>query len=140
MAQERGPSTSLDRTVEWVDTDAAGHQHNSAILRWMEAAEAQLMRELGLVDYFPLSPRVQQVVNFRERLWFGQRITATVWVERVGNASLVLGFEITGHPCERSAGALAADGTVTTVHVPLGADASTPWPEPMRSRLTGDRL
>lgn len=137
MAENRGPSTSLDRTVEWVDTDAAGHQHNSAIMRWMEAAEAQLMRELGLADYFPLSPRVQHVVNFRERLWFGQRITATVWIQRVGNASLVLGFEITGHPCDRSAGGAAADGTVTTVHVPLGADRSAPWPEAMRAALTG---
>lgn len=139
MAQDSGSSTSLDRTVEWVDTDAAGHQHNSAILRWMEAAEAQLMRELGLIDYFGLSPRVQQVVNFRDRLWFGQRITATVWVERVGNASLVLGFEITGHPCDRSSGGLAADGTVTTVHVPLGEAGSAPWPAAMRARLAGER-
>jgi len=137
--QRRGPATTVNRTVEWVDTDAAGHQHNSAIMRWVEAAEAQLMRELGLVEYFPLAPRVQQVINFRDKLWFGQQVTATVWVERVGNASLTLGFDVFGHPCERSAGGAAADGTLTTVHVPADGTASAPWPAPIRAVLAGAR-
>lgn len=46
-------SASIERTVEWVDTDAAGHQHNSAIMRWAESAEAELFRQLELPEYFP---------------------------------------------------------------------------------------
>lgn len=137
MVDCSNPSTSLDRAVEWVDTDASGHQHNSAIMRWMEAAEAQLMRELDLTDYFPLSPRVQHLVNFREPLWFGQRVTVTVWVERVGTTSLTLGFEIVGHSCDRSQGGTAADGTVTTAHVPPGEHSSAPWPATMRAAFEG---
>lgn len=137
MGEYPGPSTSITRRVEWVDTDAAGHHHNSAVVRWVEAAEAQLIRELGISGYFPSSPRVQHVLNFRDKLWFEQEITATVWVERVGNSSLTLGFGITGKPCDRSDGGRAADGTVTTVHVPHGATRSAPWPEAMRRALGG---
>ena len=57
-------AASIRRQVEWVDTDASGHHHNSAILRWVEAFEAVLFHDLGLDDYFPLAPRVHQTVDF----------------------------------------------------------------------------
>ncbi len=31
--------------LEWMDTDAGGHHHNTSITRFVEAAEATLMRE-----------------------------------------------------------------------------------------------
>lgn len=130
------PGASIERTVEWVDTDAAGHQHNSAIMRWVEAAEAELFRRLDLPDYFPCAPRVQQVINYRNKLWFGQRITATVSVQKIGRTSLTLGFEVHGQPHEKSGGGLAAHGTFTTAYVPAGAEAAHPWPEHIRSALT----
>lgn len=139
------PEASVERTVEWVDTDASGHQHNSAILRWVEAAEAELFRSLGLPDYFPSAPRVQQVINYKAKLWFGQRVTAMVKIHALGRTSLTMAFEVRGHaigasgdethdagpPVDASpeAGAVAAFGTVTTVHVPSGATAAQPWPE-----------
>ncbi len=101
--------------MEWVDTDASGHHHNSAVVRWVEVAEAQLMRELGVSDSFLGSPRVQHMVNFSDALWFEQEITATIWVKRIGNASLTFGFQIVGHPCDRSDGGRTADSTVTVV-------------------------
>lgn len=128
-------AASVERVVEWADTDAAGHHHNSAIVRWVEAAEAELMRHVGLPNYFPVAPRVQQVLNFRGKLWFGQAVTAKVWVDRVGRTSLVLGFQVVGRPCDRSEGGIAADGTITTVHVPLGSAGSAPWPEAIRRAL-----
>lgn len=33
MAGHRGPEAAIERVVEWADTDAAGHHHNSAIDR-----------------------------------------------------------------------------------------------------------
>lgn len=147
------PEACVERTVEWVDTDASGHQHNSAILRWVEAAEAELFRSLDLPDYFPNAPRVQQVINYKAKLWFGQRITATVKVSALGRTSLTMAFEVRGHSREESdggasgggesggafdggasggapdGGELAAYGTVTTVHVPNGTATAEPWPE-----------
>ncbi|WP_447645311.1 hypothetical protein [Nocardioides zeae] len=42
--------------MEWIDTDAAGIYHNSTVVRWVEAAEAALMRARGLSGYFPAAP------------------------------------------------------------------------------------
>ncbi|MFE4197933.1 acyl-CoA thioesterase [Paenarthrobacter sp. NPDC056912] len=118
------PEASIGRTVEWVDTDASGHQHNSAILRWVEAAEAELFRSLELPDYFPSAPRVQQVINYKAKLWFGQRITATVKIHALGRTSLTMAFEVVS-----DGGDVAAFGTVTTVHLPNGSTSAQPWPE-----------
>jgi acyl-CoA thioester hydrolase len=74
--------------VEWMDTDAAGHHHHSSITRFVEAAEATLMRERGVTGYFGASPRVHFEVDFSARLWFGQEVTATLVLERCGTSSL----------------------------------------------------
>lgn len=131
----KSPHATVHRRVEWVDTDASGHYHNSAILRWVEAAEAKLIRQLDLPDYFPSAPRVQQVINYRAKLWFGQPVTATVKIQAVGRTSLTMAFEVRGDTLEPAvegpddSGVIAAYGTVTTVHVPVGATSSQPWPE-----------
>ena len=129
---DRFPEACVERTVEWVDTDASGHQHNSAILRWVEAAEAELFRSLELPDYFPSAPRVQQVINYKAKLWFGQRITATVRIHALGRTSLTMAFDVTS-----DAGDVAAYGTVTTVHVPNGSTAAQPWPEHLVRAVKG---
>lgn len=136
VAAPRYPQASIERTVEWVDTDASGHQHNSAILRWVEAAEAELFRSLKLPDYFPSAPRVQQVINYKAKLWFGQRVTATVEIRTLGRTSMTLAFEVHGHTHGTFEGGTAAYGTVTTAHVPAGAAAAQPWPAHIREALS----
>ena len=127
---------SIDNVVEWVDTDASGHQHNSAIMRWVEAAEAQLMRTLDLPDYFPSAPRVHQEISYRSKLWFGQPITAAVEVQKLGRTSLTYAFEVRGHPHPKSTGGVAAFGTVTVAHVPPDFDKSLPWPGDLVEAIT----
>ena len=94
------PSTAttatLVRTIEWVDTDAAGHQHNSAVLRFVEACEAKLFRGLDLPEYFPSAPRVRHELNYRAKLYFGQQVTTTVVVEKIGRTSMTFSFEVWG--------------------------------------------
>ncbi|MFF2300304.1 acyl-CoA thioesterase [Arthrobacter sp. NPDC058127] len=137
------PEASVERTVEWVDTDASGHQHNSAILRWVEAAEADLFRKLELPDYFPSAPRVQHVINYKAKLWFGQRVRATVRISALGRTSLTMAFEVHGDSliapddARSNDGTLAAFGTVTTAHVPPGAATAQPWPENFVKALRG---
>ena len=76
--------------------------------RWVEAAEAQLVRDLGLDDYFPAAPRVRQEINYRTKLWFGQPVTATVAVVKMGRSSMTYAFEVVGHPFAGHAGGTAA--------------------------------
>lgn len=128
-------SVSTVHTVEWVDTDASGHQHNSVIIRWAEAAEAQLMRELELPDYFPNAPRVQHIVNFTGMLWFGQQARTDLWIDRLGRTSLQFGFEVTSFDHGSAAGGVVAHGFVSTVYVPQGSTTAQPWPEEMREKF-----
>lgn len=122
------PAATIQRRVEWVDTDAAGHQHNSAILRWVEACEAELFRDLGIDDYVPSAPRVQQLVNFTARLFFGQLVTTQVRIEKVGRTSLTIAFEVFGEPFRGAERVSAANGHVITAHV-SDAGRATPWPQ-----------
>jgi acyl-CoA thioester hydrolase len=129
--------------VEWMDTDASGHYHNTSIIRFVEAAEAKLMRERGLPDYFGSAPRVHFEVDFPAPLWFDQEVTAMLVLERIGTSSLTYRFEVWGEADETNSRSLAARGRYVTVYVPKdkgseGGQAgrqSEPWPEDWRRRL-----
>lgn len=127
--------TSLDRTIEWIDTDAAGHQHNSAILRFVEATEAKLFRQLGQNAYFGIAPRVRHETDYRAKLYFGQQVTTAVRIDRVGTSSMSFAFRVWGHPFEGRDVVLAAEGKFTTVCVPQGSESSAPWPPALRAAL-----
>lgn len=131
------PVATISRYVEWVDTDAAGQQHNSAILRWMETCEAQLFRNLGLDEYFASAPRVQQVVNYTAKLFFGEEVTTTVSIQKVGRTSLTLGFEVFGEAFNGRDRVSAAHGHVVVVHMTRDADQSSPWPDAMLAAIHG---
>ncbi|WP_215813007.1 thioesterase family protein [Pimelobacter sp. 30-1] len=122
--------------VEWIDTDSAGIHHNTAIARYVESAEAALMRGLGLDGYFPVAPRVRYEVDFEAPLRFGDEVTATVHVERLGTSSLTLAFEVWGGP-EGTPAVRAARGRYVTVHLDRASGTASPWPEAWRSRLGG---
>ena len=123
--------------VEWMDTDAGGHHHNTSIVRFVESAEAELMRERGITGYFGVAPRVHYEADFRARLWFGQEVTTTVVLERIGASSLAFRFEVWGEQTEDHRRLLAAAGRYVTAHVPEGESTSAPWPSAWISALTG---
>lgn len=128
---------TLTRTVDWVDTDAAGHYHHGAVIRWVEAAEDALHRELGLLDLFGTAPRVRYEVDYLDRLWFREQVVTTLRVEQVGTSSVTYTFEVVGPRGP------AARGRMVCVNVgPSGAPGSTgsaaSWPAEVRRRLEGD--
>jgi acyl-CoA thioester hydrolase len=122
--------------VEWMDTDAAGHHHNTAVNRFVESAEAALMRERGLPGYFGSAPRVHFEADYEARLWFGQGVSTTVVLERVGRSSMTFAFEVWGQEWADRPAARAAVGRFPTVHVPQGAEGAEPWPDDWVAALT----
>ncbi|WP_109523356.1 acyl-CoA thioesterase [Nocardia aurea] len=124
------PEVTIERAVEWHDTDAAGHQHHSAILRWVESAEAELLRGLGLSWLFGRTPRIRHEVGYHARLWFGETVRIRLRVQSVGRTSLRYAFEVHG-----GAG-VAADGVVIIAHAEPHAMSATPWPSEVRARLS----
>jgi acyl-CoA thioester hydrolase len=122
--------------VEWMDTDAAGHHHNTAVNRFVESAEAALMRERGLSGYFGSAPRVRFEADYEARLWFGQEVTTTVVLERIGTSSMTFTYEVWGEAFDGRPRSRAALGSYVTVHVPAGAEQSQPWPRDWVEALT----
>lgn len=128
----RGPSVRIQRLVEWMDTDAAGHYHHSSVIRWAEAAEAELLRELGLPDLVPLLPRVRYEVDYLDRLYFRDTVLVDLWVDQVGTSSLRYGFELT-----REGHGPAARGAMTCVQADPETGGSAPWPPEVAQVLGG---
>ena len=135
-------SVEFHTRVEWMDTDAAGGiYHNSSVLRFVESAEADLMRQCAVDGYFAVAPRVRFEVDFAAPLFFGQEVTVILAVKRMGQSSLTFGFEVWGEPQdEMSFRRLAASGSYVTVHVSGahhdGANA-IPWPAEWLEKLGG---
>lgn len=132
------PYAEVARRIEWSDTDASGHHHNSVVWRFVESCEAQLFRELGFVEgYFRAAPRVHQSVDYEHKLYFGQTTTTMVQVEKIGRASLSFRFELWGEEHDAKPRRRSASGRFVTVHVPPGTEAAIPWPDDFRALLEG---
>ena len=126
-----GAHVTIRRRVEWMDTDAAGIWHHSAVIRWAEDAEAQLHRNLGIVDRtFGSTPRVNVEYNFGTPLRFGDEVDVSLFVESIGETSITYGVKV-----ERNGETLATGRTVT-VFIDSSTGAKKPWPEDMRALLS----
>ncbi|MFE1885271.1 acyl-CoA thioesterase [Streptomyces diastatochromogenes] len=125
------PSIVIERRVEWPDTDAAGHYHHSTVVRWVEAAEAALLRRLDLAHLFGSTPRVHFEADYRARLWFGDLVRIELCVTKVGTSSLHYAFSVRGKGEEQ-----AATGRMTIAHSAARASGATPWPDEVRHLLT----
>ena len=131
MTTDRFPRVVVRRKVEWVDTDAAGHHHHGAILRWVEVAETELLTSIGQTGLFGRIPRVHYEVDYRSRLWFGQDLDIEIGIVRVGERSIGYEFEV------RSADVVAATGKLVITMAAPDSPHATPWPDDVRKALTG---
>jgi acyl-CoA thioester hydrolase len=128
------PSVVVHRKVEWHDTDAAGHHHHGAVLRWVEMAEAELLRQRGVSDLFGRIPRVHYEVDYRERLWFGQDIQIHLAVAKLGQRSIRYEFEV------RSGETVAAAGHMVIAMAVPDSPRAVPWSPEVRAALTPDEI
>lgn len=103
------------RRVEFRDTDTAGIVHFSNFFAYMEQAEHEMLRSVGLgviceVDGEEISfPRVNAGCNYRQAIKFEEMIDVHVYVDRIGTKSVTYGFEFFRDST------LVADGTITVV-------------------------
>lgn len=125
------------RRIEFRDTDAAGIAHFSAFFFWMESAEHELLRSVGLrvvepgVDGAAVSwPRVSVTCDYTSAVRFGDEVDIAVTVDAIGTSSVTYGFRF------EHAGAAVARGRVVAVRcrmppgrrpepVPIGPDIVT---------------
>ncbi|HEX4518307.1 MAG TPA: thioesterase family protein [Gaiellaceae bacterium] len=74
--------------VGWIDTDASGRIHFTAVFRWLETAEMQLYEDLGLLEGSIRLPRRHLETDYLLPLTFGDEIDVQLSVERVGRTSI----------------------------------------------------
>jgi acyl-CoA thioester hydrolase len=129
-----GARIVMTRRLAWHETDASGHNHFAAAMRWVEEAEHQLYRCIGETDHIPVIPRVHIEVDYRARLFFNDVLKVNVGVIKVGGSSCTFGFAI-----DREDGVCAVSGRVVIVHASSTTEGSAPWPATLRDALAAPR-
>ena len=124
-----GPFTWESR-IRFVDTDASGRIHYTALLRHFEAAEFEFLRSIGC-PYMSFTreeggfPRVRVECDYLAALQCEDVIETAVTVERVGTTSYTLAFSTSKGGC------VAGKGKITIVCM----DLETKRPKPLPERL-----
>jgi YbgC/YbaW family acyl-CoA thioester hydrolase len=122
--------------IRFVDTDASGRIHYTALFRQFEAAEEEFFRSLG-VSYSSQEsrdlalPRVHVEADYSAALCFDDEIDVLVEVKRVGEKSYTLGFQV----MLADTGEEAARGSITAACMSKRSGRSHPLPEPLREAL-----
>jgi len=103
------------RLVEFSDTDMAGIMHFAAFFRYMESAEHELLRSVGLSVHSKSGddaisfPRVAASCNFSSPARCEDTLEIEIAVKRLGTKSVTYQFHI------RHDGRDVADGEMTSV-------------------------
>ena len=109
-------SFTITRRVEFGDTDMAGIMHFSNFFRFMEVAESDFLRSLGLsVSWFAEDgkwgfPRVSAACDYKKPARFQDVLTVAVTLEKLGAKSVSYRYDFSN---ER--GEPIAVGRVTAV-------------------------
>jgi acyl-CoA thioesterase FadM len=82
-------SIVIQRRIEWSDTDAAGHYHNTAAFRMFEWAETALLEALGILDdVYGRLPRAHIRADFSGLLWHRDLVDVELRVSDVRSSSI----------------------------------------------------
>lgn len=126
-------SIVLQRRVQWMDTDAAGIWHHSVVIRWAEEAEAELHRELGIIDEtFGATPRVRTEFEFGLPLRFDEVVDITLTVVELGRTSITYLVEVVSGSRE------IATGRMVAVLIDRQSGEKLSWPDHLRVVLAPD--
>jgi YbgC/YbaW family acyl-CoA thioester hydrolase len=80
--------------VAWVDTDAGGRIHFTAVFRWAEAAETALLRSLGVLDGWADYPRRAVEAEYLAVLRFEDEFELELQPQQIGTTSITYAWEI----------------------------------------------
>ena len=124
-----------DIRIRFVDTDASGRIHYTAMFRYFEAAEFEFLRHLG-TNYtnFPDHgfPRVHVECDYKASTQCDDLLSISVELEQLGNSSFTLRFAASSQE-----GAPIAQGKITVVCLAKATGKPTPIPDGMREALSG---
>ena len=138
-----GASLRTRRFVEFSDTDMAGIVHFTAFFHYMESAEHELLRHLGLnvhtidAGHAVSFPRVSASCDFLAPARYEDTLDIDVCVLRVGEKSITYEIEISRDDTP------IARGTMTSVCCRVSPDAppkSIPLPQSVADVLRAESV
>jgi acyl-CoA thioester hydrolase len=127
----------LTERVRWADVDLVRIMRFSAVTRFVELAEQEFMREIGLPygDAFqsPMYwlPRRHLAIDYLAPAFIDDALTMLVWVSRIGESSFSLHVDL-----QHADGRTVARATLVIVCVSASHFAKQPVPAELRERLT----
>jgi YbgC/YbaW family acyl-CoA thioester hydrolase len=123
--------------VQFVDVDRSQRIHFTAMFRYMEAAEHELMRNIGLpyatAPEEPALPRVHLSCDFRGGIRYDDEIEVSAHITRVGTSSWTVAFTARNLSHERSP--IVAEGQMVIVSMDPATESATPLPAYLRETL-----
>ena len=121
----------FETRIRFIDTDASGRIHYTALLRYFESAEIEFMRTLGLVylrDDFTF-PRVHVECDYKLALGHDDLIDIAVCLTKLGRSSVRLEFRTTRD------GELAATGVIVVACMDRNTQRAIAIPDGLRRKL-----
>lgn len=120
--------------IQFVDTDASGRIHYTALMRHFETAEVEFFRHLGhpynhIEDREVSLPRVHVEADYIAALTYDDKVEVEVTVERVGEKSYTLAFRVF------RGDTLAARGKLVIACMDRATQRSRPLPPSLREVL-----
>lgn len=139
------PQITIPVRVPFPDVDSSGRIHFTAMLRYMEVAEHELMRSLGFpysatLPYLAL-PRVHVSCDYRAAVRYDDQLTVQARVAHVGRSSWTVVFVIClqetdqGDTQEKT---IVAEGRMTIVSLDPQTERTCPLPDEIRAALTNE--
>ncbi len=121
----------FETRIRFIDTDASGRIHYTALFRYFESAEIEFMRTIGLVylrDEFTF-PRVHVECDYKLALGHDDLIDIAVCLTKLGRSSVRLEFRTTRD------GVLAATGVIVVVCMDRNTQRAIAIPDKLRRKL-----
>jgi YbgC/YbaW family acyl-CoA thioester hydrolase len=117
--------------ILFIDTDASGRIHYTALLRYFEAAEIELFRAAGAMEDRGEAafPRVHVECDYRAAIYFDDEITIELGIGQMGRSSIELRYRAMKN------GAVAASGKIVIAAMNPRTGRSTEIPLGVREKL-----
>lgn len=118
--------------IRFIDTDASGRIHYTAMFRYFESAEIEFLRTLGIsydVDRSITFPRVHVECDYKLPIVHDDELAIEVRIGHIGSSSVRFDFRTLRE------GKLAAWGSVLVVCMDRNTQRSAPIPEAIRRKL-----
>ena len=105
---------SFRRRVAFSETDASGRAHFTALLKWVEEAEHEVLRSQGVAIFSEQEgwPRARVECDYRLPFFVEEEAIVELTLMEAGRSSLTWSFRML-----KDQGALAAEGQMVTVLV-----------------------